>query len=354
MTSVAESVARGHAESAARDDVLEAPLVLEYPFTRTTGPVIGRFLTGLRDGVILGIRRSDGSVMCPPLEYDPADAASLSEDDLVELGQTGEVLSWTWNGEPRPNQPFERPFAWALIRLDGADTPMLHAVFVNSARSMASGMQVRVQWAPERSGHITDIAGFVPAGVAADALADGAAVAPAASAAGDPDDAEQVRSVRTPIRMTYTYTPGRALSAYLRAMRQKRILGDRCPDTGQVFVPPRGVSPMSGKATAELVELPDTGYIESFNVTRVPIKMRPDLTPPYTSAWIVLDGASVGFMGLAIDVAPEDVRIGMRVRAVWKPDDELEESATNILGWAPTGEPDEEIVDYERIGRSQP
>jgi len=352
------------ASSGAADDVLSAPLVLEYPFTRTTGPVIGRFLTGLREGVITGIRRSDGSVMCPPLEYDPLSAESLSEADMVELGTTGEVLSWTWNGEPRPNQPFARPFAWALIRLDGADTPMLHGVLVDDPDSMATGMKVQVRWAAERSGHITDIAGFVPLGdpgpdpaAAADepsaAAADrGHAAAADGTAAAAFDEAEPVRSVRTPIRMEYTYTPGRALSAYLRAMKHKRILGDRCGETGQVFVPPRGVSPMSGKATTEMVELVDTGYIESFNVTRVPIKMRPDLTPPYTSAWIVLDGASVGFMGLAVNIAPSDVRIGMRVRAVWKPDDELEESATNILGWEPTGEPDEVIVDYERIGRA--
>ena len=137
-------------------------------------------------------------------------------------------------------------------------------------------------------------------------------------------------------------------------MKDKRILGDKCPDTGQVSVPPRGVSSVAGKPTEpELVELPDTGYIESFNITRVPIKMRPDLTPPYVSAWIVLDGASVGFMGLGMNVEPEDVRVGMRVRAVWKPDDELEMSAQNILGWEPTGEPDEVITDYARVGRMQ-
>lgn len=164
---------------------------------------------------------------------------------------------------------------------------------------------------------------------------------------------EPVQSVCTPIRLSYTYTPGRALSRYLRAMADRRILGERCGVTGQVFVPPRGVSPLAGTATAGVVELPDTGYVDSFNVTRVPIERRPDLKPPYCSAWVVLDGASVGFMGLVINIAPEDVRIGMRVKAVWKPDDELETSAANILGWEPTGEPDEVIDDYERLGRAQ-
>lgn len=143
------------------DDVLEAPLVLEYPFTRTTGPVVGAFLTGLREGVVLGVTRSDGTVLCPPLEYDPIDAAPLGE--LVEVGEIGTVVSWSWNGPPRPQQPFAQDFAWALITLDGADTPMLHAVLVESAAEMSSGMRVRVKWREEREGHIADIAGFVPA-----------------------------------------------------------------------------------------------------------------------------------------------------------------------------------------------
>jgi uncharacterized OB-fold protein len=142
------------------DDVLKAPLVLEYPFTRTTGPVVGAFLTGLREGVMLGVKRADGSVLCPPLEYDPADASPLGE--LVEVGQTGTVVSWSWNGSPRSQQPFDRDFAWALITLDGADTPMLHGVLVDSAADMSSGMRVRLQWRADREGHIADIAGFVP------------------------------------------------------------------------------------------------------------------------------------------------------------------------------------------------
>jgi len=321
--------------------VLKAPLVLEYPFTRTTGPIVGGFLTGLRERVVLGVRRSDGTVMCPPLEYDPADASPL--DELVEVAPTGDVVTWTWNGTPRDQQPFDQPFAWAMIRLDGADTTMLHAVLVDGPEQMFTGMRVAIQWREEREGHIRDIAGFVPEETGAP-VGGGTGLATV-------EAAEPVQSVRTPIRIEYDYTPGAGLSAYLRAIKDKRILGDKCPVSGQVFVPPRGVSPVAGVRTTELVELPDTGYIESFNITRVPIRGRDDLHPPYCSAWIVLDGASVGFIGLVSGVDADDVRIGMRVKAHWKPDDELEMSATNILWWEPTGEPDVAITDYEHVGR---
>ncbi len=142
------------------DAPLRADLILEYPFSRTTGPVIGAFLTGLREGVLLGIRRVDGTVMVPPAEYEPDTGESLSE--LVEVGPAGEVVSWTWVDSPRPQSPWDRPHGLALVRLDGADTPMLHGVLVDSPDELATGMRVEVVWSDEREGHIADIAGFVP------------------------------------------------------------------------------------------------------------------------------------------------------------------------------------------------
>jgi uncharacterized protein len=143
-------------------EILSAPLVLEYPFSRTVGPVQSAFLTGLREGVVLGVRAVDGRVLCPPVEYDPVTGDELTE--LVELGETGTVTTWSWEPEPRPQQPLDRPFAWALVRIDGADTALLHAVDAGSPESMATGKRVRVRWAGVRAGSITDIACFEPMG----------------------------------------------------------------------------------------------------------------------------------------------------------------------------------------------
>jgi uncharacterized OB-fold protein len=140
--------------------VLSAPLVIEYPFRRSLGPVQSAFLTGLREGVVLGIRAGDGRVLCPPVEYDPATGDELTE--LVELGAGGTVTTWSWEPSPRRGQPLDQPFAWALVRLDGADTGLLHAVDAGSPDRMATGMRVRIRWAEERSGGITDIACFEP------------------------------------------------------------------------------------------------------------------------------------------------------------------------------------------------
>jgi uncharacterized OB-fold protein len=142
------------------NEPLVAQHVLEYPYHRSVGPVIGRFLAALRDRRIIGIRGEDGRVLVPPVEYDPSIAATLGE--FVELVDRGTVTSWTWVAEPRPHQPLERPFAFALIRVDGAHTSMLHAVDAGTEAAMRTGMRVRVRWRDETEGAITDIVCFEP------------------------------------------------------------------------------------------------------------------------------------------------------------------------------------------------
>lgn len=139
---------------------LRADLIIEYPFIRTTGPVVGAFLTGLREAVLVGIRRVDGTVMVPPVEYDPVTSESLTE--VVEVSSTGTIVSWTWVDPPRPGSPWDTPHGLALVLLDGADTPLLHGVLVDSADELATGLRVEAVWRDERVGHITDLLGFAP------------------------------------------------------------------------------------------------------------------------------------------------------------------------------------------------
>jgi uncharacterized OB-fold protein len=144
----------------AEPDVLVAPNILEYPYTRTIGPIIGRFMTSLRDGRIEGIRAKDGRVLVPPAEYDPVTSEPL--DEFVPVGEAGVVMTWAWVNEPRPPHPLDRPFAWALIKLDGANTALLHVVDTGDEARMSTGMRVRVRWRDKRVGEIQDIACFVP------------------------------------------------------------------------------------------------------------------------------------------------------------------------------------------------
>lgn len=147
--------------------LLQAPHVLAYPYRRSVGPLMGRFFTGMRDGRILGVRGSDGRVLVPPPEYDPVSGAPL--DEIVPVADEGVVTTWAWVYAPRPTHPLARPFAWALVRLDGADTALLHAVDAERETAMRTGMRVRARWRAERVGEMRDLEAFVPAEVGAGA-----------------------------------------------------------------------------------------------------------------------------------------------------------------------------------------
>jgi uncharacterized OB-fold protein len=125
---------------------------------------MGRFFGGLKSGVILGVRSSDGRVLVPPPEYDPRTAQPLGRDvaDFVALAPTGVVESFTWIASPRRAHPLQRPFAWALVRLDGADSALLHAVDAGDPSRVRTGLRVRARFRAERVGEMRDIECFEP------------------------------------------------------------------------------------------------------------------------------------------------------------------------------------------------
>jgi hypothetical protein len=139
----------------------ENTFTLEFPYRRTVGPVVGAFLTALRDGQIVGVKTTGGKVLVPPLEYDP-ESGEATTDEFVEVGPAGTVTGFTWVDEPMRQHPLQQPFAWALVQLEGADTSMLHALAAPSKDAVTMGMRVRPRWRGERKGHITDIECFEP------------------------------------------------------------------------------------------------------------------------------------------------------------------------------------------------
>ncbi len=151
--------------------------------------------------------------------------------------------------------------------------------------------------------------------------------------------AEPVQRIRVPASMRYRYTPGTAPTRFLRGLVNKRILGERDPVNGDVYVPPRGMSPVVGLPTTEQVELPDHGSLAAFCVVHIGFGVNAPPTP-FVSALVLLDGAATSVYGTLLEIPIDQVRIGMRVQAVWVPDDELTTSFENIRYWKPLDEPD--------------
>jgi uncharacterized protein len=143
------------AEVGVSDGSLSAPYTVEFGFERTTGPVIGAFLAGLRDGVLYGVRTASGAVLCPVTEFDPETEQETGE--LVPLEPAGTVLAWTWVAGQ----------AWGLIRIDGTAGSLFHLLEADgNMTALAAGLRVRARWREreQRAGAITDIEFFVAVG----------------------------------------------------------------------------------------------------------------------------------------------------------------------------------------------
>lgn len=133
---------------------------LGYTYTRSLGPVVSEFYTGLSNKKLVGNKGADGKVFCPPAEFHPETAEALSE--FVDLPDEGVVTAWCWVTEPNEKHPLDKPFAWAFIQILGADFPMLHALDVPDETLVRTGLPVKIRWAKETVGLMSDIVCFEP------------------------------------------------------------------------------------------------------------------------------------------------------------------------------------------------
>jgi uncharacterized OB-fold protein len=314
---------------------LSAPLKLSFDYTRSVGPLLCQFFTALRERRIVGVRGSDGRVHVPPAEFDPVTYERLTE--IVPVASVGTVVSWSWQSTPLAGQPLDRPFAWALIKLDGADIPLLHAVDATSSDAINTGGRVHAHWADEPVGAITDIAYF--------ALGDDA------EPEGPADDRDPVTMLVVPSSIEIQHTASLPESTFLRGLEDGKLLGARTKcgrggEPGKVYFPAREADPATGKQLDEFIELPDKGTVTTFAIINIPFAGQ-RIKPPYVAAYVLLDGADIPFLHLVTEIDASEVRMGMRVEAVWKPREEWGLGIDNIDHFRPTGEPDADYDSYK-------
>ena len=312
---------------------------VEMPYERSLGPVVGKFFSGLRDRELWANKTQSGRVQLPPFEHDPL-TGDEATDEWVRLPGTGSVTAWAWVDEPLRNHPLQTPFAWCLIRLDGADTDLLHAVAVSTKEQMATGMRVRVCWRAERVGQLSDIESFVPFSTDAGTTTD------ADEGTYGHDDVSMMHAI---VSLDYERFPTLAEREYAQAIKNRVLTGHRCPECHRVYTPPRGYCPICVVATDknDEIALADRGVVVTYTVLN-PDELHDQDEVPRAHVSVRLDDTSITLMGDLLDVAADDVRIGMRLQAVWRelPDDEALTSPgdgwgiTGIAGWRPSGEPD--------------
>ena len=281
------------------------------PYRRSVGGAEARFLARARGSRVWGQPGCGGAGVRSAGRPTTPRAARRALRSCA-WPSTGWCESWSWVAAPGPEHPAERPFAFALVQLDGADTALLHMVEVGEEADMTTGMRVRARWRPERTGSILDVAAFVPAS---------AAPTPRRRPRAEDRGAGRRPGTRGRRPTGCSATPTSPGGRCRGSSRGWPTAGSR----GPVPVLRRRV-----RATAPAV--PDLsrrcvgggrtrrpGRRDRYTVVHVPFQeMTVDL--PFVAAWIRLDGADVPFPHLLAEAAPDEVRVGQRVEAVWAPE----------------------------------
>jgi uncharacterized OB-fold protein len=134
----------------------------------------------------------------------------------------------------------------------------------------------------------------------------------------------------------YAWDAGVAIGRYLAELKEGRIIGVRCRRCRRTVVPPRNFCEWCFEPMSEWVYLQDTGVVNTFSICYVTWDMV-RVKEPEIPAVIEIDGASpgAGILHLLGEVDPKEVKIGMRVKAVWKPPEERTGAITDIRYFRP-------------------
>lgn len=289
-------------------DPLAATIAM--PYTLTTGPAAAQFLAELGRQRILGSRCADCARVMVPAQDFCGRCGGAAGDDFVVVTGVGTVTALTRTADA----------VLVFVRLDGADSDLLHRL-VDGPSEIRIGSRVEAVWSEEPSGSMLDLTGFRPAGEAGSGDS-------APQPLRDPSEPIPQRDAALELQYRHAYGPyyGRLFD---ELGTHRRILGVRCPKCEAVLVPPRPYCDVCHVRTSTWADVQDTGVLKAFSVIHLAfVGQRQE--PPYIYAEVQLDGASTKLIhmlgGVDAEEAPQRLKPGMRVRAVWN--DEAEPTGT--------------------------
>jgi hypothetical protein len=131
--------------------------------------------------------------------------------------------------------------------------------------------------------------------------------------------------------LKYKWSAGVAISRFLNELKNGRIIGRKCKKCNRILVPPRMFCELCYRNTDEWVYVKDTGRINTYSVAYISADAS-RRKEPLIPAVIEIDGASkgMGILHLIGETKIDDLKIGLKVKAVWKPESEREGAITDI------------------------
>ncbi len=140
--------------------------------------------------------------------------------------------------------------------------------------------------------------------------------------------------------LEYAWDSGIGYGRYFAELKQGRIIGTKCNKCHRILLPARVFCELCFRTVDQWVYLKDTGTVNTFSIAYTDSRGA-RIEEPQIPAMIEIDGSGgVAIMHLISGVDPWQVEIGMRVEAVWKPEEEREGAITDIKYWKPLQEGD--------------
>lgn len=292
-------------------------VTLAMPYTLTTGLSVATFLAALADHVILGSRCAKCSMIIVPAQ-DYCGRCGSAADGFYKIADTGTITAIT-RGEVS---------TLAFIHLDGADMDILHRLMPKSSDAKI-GDRVRAVWASETDKSILTLEGFE--------LSEGEK--DSSTPVKFEGHVEGIAEIPYKLDLQYEHAYGPHYGRLFDEMATyQRIIGSLCPQCKNVLVPPREFCDICFVRTTQYVDVADTGRIQAFSIIHLEF-VGQTRKPPYIYTEIVLDGSATRLIhnigGIDITKANELLKIGMRVKAVWKAPEDCKGSLDDIEYFEP-------------------
>ena len=159
---------------------------------------------------------------------------------------------------------------------------------------------------------------------------------PGREVSGEDLEAERYLTIAYGADLKYSWTAGVATSRYLDGLKSGVLWARKCRKCGRTLIPPRMYCEECFRPTDEWVKVKDTGRVNTFSIVYVNTDASRRKKPILVSV-IEIDGASpeMGILHLLGEVAPKDVEVGMKVKAVWKPKSARQGAITDIKYFKP-------------------
>jgi len=137
----------------------------------------------------------------------------------------------------------------------------------------------------------------------------------------------------------YAWSAGEAMSRFLEELQRGRLIARTCKGCDRILFPPRMFCELCFRPTDAWTYVLDTGTIETYSISYLDTNAK-RISVPILVGVVSLDGASptMGLMHYFGEMTPEDLRIGMRVKAVWRPPEERRGSVLDLAYFRPLRE----------------